>query len=237
MKKSHDECPNKSHNREVEQVNNHFHVEKIKSKDMTEQESPQFSPVRSPMMNRSRTSRSNTPDPNNPNLGDVFLHSHNPIHIDPKTKRKYQIDEEGNVKEGREIDIGASLIVEEQMKVNGVADGLDEPSSPQFSVSSKKSGPVRKNSNISQEGMKNRAKHSSFSASNKMGPKYVRDSMDDGRHPDKAVFHIHGEDYVHYHDYQKHPHSSNPVDHGNITFSEGHTSAPAFGELKGDPAP
>jgi len=48
-------------------------------------------------------------DMGNPNLEDVFLPKHDPIHIDPQTHIHYQISKSGEVRVEENIDLGSSV--------------------------------------------------------------------------------------------------------------------------------
>lgn len=54
-------------------------------------------------------SREVTPEKVNPNMDDVFLPKHAPIHIDPKTYEHFQVQTDGTIVHEENIDLGRSV--------------------------------------------------------------------------------------------------------------------------------
>lgn len=65
--------------------------------------------VHSPHTVKVHRSRETTPDKPNPNLDDVFLPKHAPIHIDPKTHEHFQMKGDGTIIHEECIDLGKSV--------------------------------------------------------------------------------------------------------------------------------
>lgn len=88
--------------------------------------------VHSPHTVKVHRSRETTPDKFNPNLDDVFLPKHAPIHIDPKTHEHFQLKGDGSKVVEENIDLGKSVSFGD-----GVLDLGDRKRSrsPQFSES------------------------------------------------------------------------------------------------------
>lgn len=77
-------------------------------------------------------SREVTPDKVNPNMDDVFLPKHAPIHIDPKTHEHFQVSQDGTIVHEENIDLGRSVSFTEKPVEHR---DHDRSHSPQFSES------------------------------------------------------------------------------------------------------